>query len=268
MSNETIVHILWTGGSDSTFRITELSKKEIDIQPYYVLNKGRQSTELELNAMKEIRSLLENKKSTNATILPTIFLQLEDFFPMPQDIKEAYDREYKKNNLGRQYMWLGAISRQIPNLELCLEYTPSSKPTDPPPSKFACNIQVEPTILITDDVVSYYQIDPKSNTDNFTLFGHFRFPSSTTRMTKEDMYKAMVSWGDEDVYNSTWVCTMPHNGEPCGYCGPCRTTISQGMAWRFPKNSLKRYNNRIYWRIKYKIRKTLKQLISNKRGQS
>ena len=29
------INVLWTGGLDSTFRILELSKADVEVQPYY-----------------------------------------------------------------------------------------------------------------------------------------------------------------------------------------------------------------------------------------
>ena len=30
------VHVLWTGGFDSSFRLVQLSKYQVNVQPYYV----------------------------------------------------------------------------------------------------------------------------------------------------------------------------------------------------------------------------------------
>ena len=36
------VKVLWTGGFDSTFRVTQLSRMDVEIEPYY-LSDGRLS---------------------------------------------------------------------------------------------------------------------------------------------------------------------------------------------------------------------------------
>ncbi len=49
------VHILWTGGLDSTCRVIELSRMEgITIQPYYLLDPRRHSTRQEIRAISRI----------------------------------------------------------------------------------------------------------------------------------------------------------------------------------------------------------------------
>ena len=54
--------ILWTGGWDSTFRVIELSRKNVVIQPIYVLDSGRKSTDYELKAIDKIIQDLNNSK--------------------------------------------------------------------------------------------------------------------------------------------------------------------------------------------------------------
>lgn len=48
------VNVLWTGGLDSSYRIIELSRLDIDIQPYYIYDHTRGSIKHELKAIKMI----------------------------------------------------------------------------------------------------------------------------------------------------------------------------------------------------------------------
>ena len=49
------VTLLWSGGWDGTFRFLELMQHEdIEIQPIYVIDPGRESTPYEKKAMKKI----------------------------------------------------------------------------------------------------------------------------------------------------------------------------------------------------------------------
>ena len=56
--NKTI-KILWTGGWDSTYRIIELSRRPVNIQPIYVYGDGRISENYERTAMQKILSELK-----------------------------------------------------------------------------------------------------------------------------------------------------------------------------------------------------------------
>ena len=60
--------ILWTGGWDSTYRLVELSMRNIHIVPVYILDKERKSKKIEIATMRKILSALRNKKGTQAEI--------------------------------------------------------------------------------------------------------------------------------------------------------------------------------------------------------
>ncbi len=62
------IKILWTGGWDSTFRVIELSRKNVVIQPIYVLDSGRKSTDYELKAIDKIIQDLNKRDETKAKI--------------------------------------------------------------------------------------------------------------------------------------------------------------------------------------------------------
>jgi hypothetical protein len=55
------IRILWTGGWDSTYRIIELSRQPVAIQPIYVYGDGRVSEPFERRAMQKILTQLKNK---------------------------------------------------------------------------------------------------------------------------------------------------------------------------------------------------------------
>lgn len=42
------ISILWTGGWDSTYRVVELSRQKVTIQPIYILDPKRESANYEL----------------------------------------------------------------------------------------------------------------------------------------------------------------------------------------------------------------------------
>lgn len=57
-NNSKIVKIFWTGGWDSTYRMVELSQCDVIIQPIYCIDKGRKSSDIELNRIQMITEKL------------------------------------------------------------------------------------------------------------------------------------------------------------------------------------------------------------------
>ena len=62
-----IVQIFWTGGWDSSFRVLQLSKKDVLIQPIY-LDDNRASADNELRAIDSIANKIKKLKSTKCSI--------------------------------------------------------------------------------------------------------------------------------------------------------------------------------------------------------
>lgn len=111
-----IVHILWTGGLESTYRVCELSKTDCVVQPHYIIFKGiRKSQRYELKAIKKITEILKKDQRTKATILPPIVISLDDQNQIEDypDIKEAqFLLETSKYYKSRQYSIFARFARQ------------------------------------------------------------------------------------------------------------------------------------------------------------
>ena len=67
-----IVHIFWTGGLDSTYRVVELSRQACVIQPHYIIIDGRKTVKNELKAISDITAILNSDKRSKAKILPLL----------------------------------------------------------------------------------------------------------------------------------------------------------------------------------------------------
>lgn len=115
------VHCLWTGGLDSTARIVELSRKNVVIQPYYVIDQGRVSTKYEMEAMKKIKQRLESDVKTTARINEIIIITTDEI-PADETISNAWKSLNAKYKVGSQYDFLAryANSRGI-QLEVGIE---------------------------------------------------------------------------------------------------------------------------------------------------
>lgn len=158
----TFVRILWTGGFDSSFRMIQLSRMNVTIQPYY-LSDNRASENNELTAIQEITSDIVSHPGTKCTILPLIKLDVSDVEP-DEEITKAYQRLREETAIGSQYDWLARFAKTVPNLELCLEKAESSK-------AYNCIKRFGSLKRIADGEVAYYIIDKnKSTNDLMNIF--------------------------------------------------------------------------------------------------
>lgn len=250
------VNVLWTGGYDSTFRMIQLSKLDIDIQPYY-LRDDRISEKNELNAIKEITNDIKNHTETKARILPLIIHNTLDI-KSDKQITSAYHDLNKLSRLGSQYEWLPRFAKEhnIDGLELSIE---KSAFADTPSGARATIDKFGQVELKKDRELEYYVINrEKSNKDLVTLFNFFHFPSPLFKMTKQEMLIEYEKLGFKNVVNKTWFCFNPINGEPCGVCNPCKSTLNEGMTFRFTEAGLRR-NKYIFT---YKVFRKIKNLLS------
>lgn len=250
--NDQQVNLLWTGGFDSTYRLLELSRHDLTIQPYYIINKGRLSLKEELKAMDQIRDLLAKREDQKGTILPTIYTDKEDLYPLPQDIQDSFKSIRKEYKIGTQYLWLAAFARKHPGLELSWE---GANHEDIILSQLLNSTDMEE---IGEGILTCAHMKAENNRRDFlAIFGNYYFPKTIYPYDKTDFLKRFKEWDAMDIARLTWFCSQPIDGEPCGYCGPCRGVIDEGMGFRMPKSSRRRYKNRFWWLIRYKIRKTL-----------
>lgn len=253
---ENIVKILWTGGFDSTYRLVQLSRENVNIQPYYIVNEHRESLNEERKAMKEIYNILKEKPERQAKLLPIIELKRSDY-PIELETHNSYKEVYQKAKLGPQYEWLSQVSKNVSDIEISLEKS-ANNPTRYDlylrEAKFEVNYP-------ENKIRAYYVLTKDNDPALYNLLGNFRFPISIFTRSKMDFLADFEKWDCMDIAKKTWFCSMPIKGEPCGYCAPCRNVVKQGLEFRMPISSMKRYNNRLFWLVRYKIIKTWKQIL-------
>lgn len=96
----------------------ELSREEnIAIQPVYVIDPDRASTEYEKRSMDEIVLSLKQKPETKADFLPIVMYRLEDI-PRDENISKAFQKIHAATNLGSQHEWLAWLGKLHPNMEM------------------------------------------------------------------------------------------------------------------------------------------------------
>lgn len=221
------VEIFWTGGYDSTYRVVELSRRDITIQPYY-LSDNRLNEKYELGAIKRITKLIKNHPDTKAELLDTVVIPVDSRPEAQPKIRDAYNRIFAKNWLGNQYVWLAEFAIGHKGIELSIE-----KGTNP-----VKLINANGGFKKLADG-SYAVDEAITNADYLELFGNFTMP--LLDVTKLDMKEFFKAHGYDEIMKATWFCHTPINGKPCGKCNPCKGVVEEGMAERLDDEALKRY---------------------------
>ena len=237
-NKKVVVNVLWTGGWDSTFRILQLSTKDIIIQPFYLKDDNRKSQNFELNAIRSITEDIRNLASTQCTIRDVIFMNVSDINE-DKDITQAYKNLAKKHRLGIQYEWLARYSKNINNLEIGDE---NGRAID---SIILSAIKANGDIkrIVDDKKGEYYIIDKSvSSKDIIKVFGNYHYP--ILYYSKLEMKKEAEEKGFIDLMNKTWFCHTPIDNQPCGRCVPCVGTIKKGLEYRLSKAALGRYRRK------------------------
>lgn len=109
---------------------------------------------------------------------------------------------------------------------------------------------------------NYYMITEDVGENYYTIFKDYQFPKEIALMTKEDEWNYLVNHDAKDLADLTWFCHYPIDGQPCGYCKPCRATVAELGEFRLPEPSLKRYRHWRFYLAMHKIKKGF-QLIGS-----
>ena len=236
-SEKDVVNVLWTGGWDSTFRIIQLSTKDIIIQPHY-LKDNRKSQKFELNAIRLITEDIRNLASTRCTFRDLILMNVSDINE-DKDITQAYKNIAENYRLGSQYDWLARYSKNIKDIEIGDE---NGRAIDSI-IYGAIKANGDTKRIVDDKKGEYYIIDKSvSSNDIIKVFGNYHYP--ILFYSKLEMKKEAEEMGFIDIMNKTWFCHTPINNEPCGRCVPCMFTIKTGLEYRLSKAALRRYKRK------------------------
>ena len=249
------VRIFWTGGFDSTFRVSQLSKFDIEIEPHYMCDQ-RATKKYELNAIREIRECLESLEDTKAKFLPLIYHPIGDL-KVNKEVTGAFNSVFEKHYMGRQYEYLGKVSKMYPGIETGVHVH----------DKFTYILEDEGCLKkVSDDIIGdYYVVDESlASKDLAILSKDFHFP--LVKYTKKQMKKEFIDNNLEEVMNKTWFCFSPIDGKPCGKCNACKGTIEEGLYGRFEKKALARYVLRKlgYYSLKWLYRVIINRLKRDK----
>ncbi len=251
--NEDMPHIklFWTGGFDSTFRVIQLSRHNVIVQPYYLADyQHRNSIKNELEAIKAISEDIKNHSETKFVMKPLIIVDVKDI-GSDELIKASYQRLAEEIALGSQYEWLAVFAENHQGVELSIEKGRLQKYFES-----VANFSRHST-----GGVSFQKIDKESsNQDVVNIFGNFHFPYPVSELTKPEIVEEYKRLGFGETMNKTWFCHNPVKNEPCGVCTPCRQVVEKGMSFRIKPSGMRRYKtdqkyrNKLWFIIFKKVR--------------
>jgi len=202
------------------FNIQLLVNEKKTVQPYYIIDSTRKSTEAEIAAMNSIRIIVCRKfPFTGKLLKPTISVKIEDI-DTEKLLLPNFERITTSVSLGGQYAWLSAFCEEmgIHDMELSIQR----------PGRMHTLINDEKKLVKDGNHLSYVIDEKTSLTNLYTLLKYYRFP--ILDFTKPDMAPIAEKAGFSDLMDVTWFCHNPRmNNTACGMCSPCITAIKQGM---------------------------------------
>ncbi|KGQ20528.1 hypothetical protein LF41_1065 [Lysobacter dokdonensis DS-58] len=254
------VEIFWTGGWDSTFLLLRLLLVDgLTVQPLYLLDRTRASTQTEIDTMDRIRDALAHAHpGTRTSLLPTIMAEVADIAPDAQ-IQAAGDRMSAQHGVGNQYPWMARYCKQHgkDDVEIGAERARHVHGAglvlfDNLSEPFPCS-RGYMTRRIFSDAPSH---------DAWLIYGAYSFSLiDTTRQQMVDEAKRN-GWGA--FMGLTWFCHSPAGERrPCGLCNPCINAIQEGFGWRIPRS--RRLLSAVYQKTLWPLRKTARKLVLRRR---
>ena len=242
------VHLLWTSGWDSTFRLLQLLyESDAVVQPWYVRDPGRHSTAIELRTMQQIRDRLAQVRPELAERLLPLIVRERSEIPEDPAITAMHTTLRTRGRIGGQYDWLSRMARHegLDRLELGI-HDPRSVFGEGLSAQSVWEERAYGRILV---------LAPDPSRPELELFRPFAFPLMGWR--KLDMQRAAEKGGFADLLELTWFCHEPRWGRACGLCRPCQQALEEDLARRMPLLSrvIGRAHGRILrWRRAVKAR--------------
>jgi len=223
-----LVNVFWTSGLDSTCRIVELASAEgYQIQPWYLHDRSRRSSKIEMEHIRKMTELIRNNPATHSVLLDTKFEEV-DKIEIPENLHECFARIARFYLIGKQYEWISAF---LNSRRMIAEIA-----AEAPWVGIYTALLGECKVMRNGEGVGAELVaDPeKSSEAGLLLFRNYALPEQIMQLFKTDEVAEMKSLGYEDVFNLTWFCHRPVFGMPCGHCGPCRDAKRDGLGYRIP----------------------------------
>lgn len=236
------VHVLWTSGWDSTFRVAQLLETPGDrVQPWYVRDPERGSTRTELRRLGMLRRALTAHERFDTDRLAPVRVVTKSEIAPDEEISSQFARLLADRYWGSQYEWLARLAKMADvRLEIGL------KADDEPIRRLGAFV-----VPVAD--AGGFRIDPEAPAEDLgdlSLFRWFSFPLAD--VTKLEMKGYAERNGFADIMELTWFCHNPLlAGRACGYCPPCEHARAEGFGWRVPDpGPLRRAEARLTRRVR------------------
>lgn len=216
------VHVFWTGGWDSTFRVLDLALRQGRmVQPHYVRRAARESHPHEMAAMRAIHASVTHRfgEAVAGRIAPPRVVDFDSLTITPE-LRRWHTNLRKLYDLAPQYKFLHAhaTSAGIDGIEVVV--MKSDKLAD----------FLRPHLQ---DGESGRLLVAQPKPPALALMRPFRFPALD--IAKLEVISRAEAAGFLPEMMLTHFCFHPTLiGTPCGRCFPCVQTVAQGMGWRVP----------------------------------
>jgi len=225
MNADPKIHLLWTGGWDSTFRLLNLLLvHRVPVQPYYLIDLERRGFADEIRAMGGIRqALLKDSRLDPVRLAPTVIFERSQLAD-DQELTQAMRRLRGNGRVGLQYDWMIRFARQYCPAPLELSIHKDDK---------AHAVLEESVVREETPTGRRARVSDSPSNPDFRIFSVFHFPLFD--LTKRDMQDTADKHGFREFMEMTWFCHSPlPNGEPCGTCSPCIYAREEGLGRRIP----------------------------------
>lgn len=263
-------NVCWSGGIDSTFIVTQLSRFPVRIQPFYIKGQTfRLSEPQEMAAISAIQELLLTDCRTKAQLLPLSIIEKDDLRIKDREIIKAHRHiymrlleRYKEKHEGslppagsQQIYADGAfISPQYISCASLAKYLGDIIEIGLLRDDFETNMPVFESCLtgvVSDEITErklLHLCEDNPDKDLYTLFKDLRFPIAGQAMYKRDVWNWYKEYGYLSVRSKTNFCQAPvihadGTWEPCGMCTACIGLIHENLLEPFTEDGLGRYRD-------------------------
>ena len=232
------VTLLWSGGFDSTYRLCQLSRQNVEVELVYIFLNARKFTKQEMSARNKILGQLRRMKGTRAILHETYVS--EDDIPANAQITEAFGRLQPIHDLAEVYEPKARYAALHPGIEIGLE-GPSG-----PPGHMSKMLLGKPSNMNFDEN-DIGTLNPEGTAaDIYTVFGNFTFP--IIHKSENEMLEGYLQEGFAKILKHVWVCGHPVEGnKACGVCGVCGIKFRHGIGHILGKTAVR--NHQIYQHI-------------------
>lgn len=250
VTNPEVVHIFWTGGWDSTYRLLSLLEAGCLVQPIYLVTTRRKSSLVELATMSRLRDrLFLDKPAWREKLKPLQITNARDI-PPDDDLTACYRHLVKRSPLGSQYECISLYAKAFCHQPVELGIHRDDK---------ARVFLKDCVVFEGDGIYRAAVLSPDHRRGDLRLFQFFRFPLFD--LTKQDMNQQAQQRGWTTYMEMTWFCHDPRpDGRPCGRCAGCVYTREEGLGWRVPSPGMgarlfRWISGRLPYRLKYQLKR-------------